>query len=162
MSLKAKTAKGIFWSGTSQVSKQIFQFIITAILARLLSPSDFGILGMATVFTAFITIFNEMGITAAIVKEKAAETSKIPFIYYFIGALFLVAVYKIAAVINRRRHQDGTLRRLWSGWRMPRRSFKSRATIGAPGSQCLDQNRASAISMSDKRVPRRRNIDESV
>ncbi len=70
MSLKQKTIKGLFWSGASQAGKQISQFIITAILARLLSPNDFGLLAMATVFINFGMIFSEMGISSALIQKQ--------------------------------------------------------------------------------------------
>jgi O-antigen/teichoic acid export membrane protein len=70
MSLKQKTIKGLFWSGASQAGKLISQFIITVILARLLSPSDFGLLAMATVFLNFGMIFSEMGIGSALIQKQ--------------------------------------------------------------------------------------------
>lgn len=70
MSLKEKTIKGLYWSGASQAGKQISQFIIVAILARLLSPNDFGLLAMATVFINFGMIFSEMGISSALIQKQ--------------------------------------------------------------------------------------------
>ena len=70
MSLKNKTIKGLTWSGISQVGRQFSQFIVTIILARLLLPSDFGLLGMALVFTQFVTIFNEMGVSEALIQKQ--------------------------------------------------------------------------------------------
>lgn len=68
-SLKKKTIDGLSWSAVAQVGKQISQFVITAILARLLSPNDFGLLAMATVFTNFVLIFNELGISGALIQN---------------------------------------------------------------------------------------------
>ena len=45
MNLKQKTTSGLLWSGTSQGVRQILGFVITAILARLLTPDDFGVAG---------------------------------------------------------------------------------------------------------------------
>ncbi|MBW7897485.1 Teichuronic acid biosynthesis protein TuaB [Candidatus Brocadiaceae bacterium B188] len=70
MSLRERTIKGLTWSGTSQVITQISQFSITAILARLLSPNDFGLLGMTVVFTNFINIFCEMGVSGALIQRQ--------------------------------------------------------------------------------------------
>lgn len=70
MSLKQKTIKGLTWSGISQGVKVASQFIITAILARLLSPNDFGMLAMAIVFMNFAMIFSEMGISSALVQKQ--------------------------------------------------------------------------------------------
>ena len=70
MSLKQKTIKGLFWSGASQAGKQISQIVVTAILARLLSPNDFGLLAMAAVFINFGMIFSEMGISSALIQKQ--------------------------------------------------------------------------------------------
>jgi len=48
----------------------VSQFVITAVLARLLAPSDFGLIGMATVFTGFALIFGELGIGGAIIQKQ--------------------------------------------------------------------------------------------
>jgi len=70
MSLKKQTFLGLFWGFFSQGGKQVVQFLITAILARLLSPNDFGLLGMATVFTGFVSIFSEMGMSSALIQKR--------------------------------------------------------------------------------------------
>lgn len=70
MDLKRKTITGLFWSFFSQGGRYIGQFIITAILARFLSPNDFGLLAMATVFINFAMIFSEMGISSALIQKQ--------------------------------------------------------------------------------------------
>ena len=73
MSLRKKTVKGLTWLGMAQAGKQAYQFAITAVLARLLSPDDFGLLGMATVFIGFVTIFGEMGVSSALIQKQDAD-----------------------------------------------------------------------------------------
>ena len=70
MSLRAKAITGFKWVGTAQVAKTVLRVIGTVILARLLSPEDFGLMGMAVVFTAFISIFSSVGVSAAIIQRK--------------------------------------------------------------------------------------------
>jgi len=70
MTLTIKTVRGIAWSGVSQIITQVFQFGVKIVLARLLIPEDFGILGMALIFTAFIQTVNELGLSAAIIQKK--------------------------------------------------------------------------------------------
>ena len=70
MSLKRKTIKGLFWSSLAQGWRQFSQVIILAILARLLTPEDFGLLAMATVFTEFSKFFGEMGIGYALIQKQ--------------------------------------------------------------------------------------------
>lgn len=48
--LKNSAKKSFKWSLLIQLSNQVFGFIITLILARILSPSDFGIIGILTIF----------------------------------------------------------------------------------------------------------------
>lgn len=70
LSLKQQTLRGLKWSTIAQVGKQVSQFVIVAILARLLSPDDFGLLGMITVFTGFAMTFSEMGLGPALVQKQ--------------------------------------------------------------------------------------------
>lgn len=70
MSLRKKTIKGLAWSAVSQGGKQVSQIIITMILARLLSPEDFGLVAMATVFTNFALLFGEMGLSSALIQKQ--------------------------------------------------------------------------------------------
>ena len=70
MSLMKSATRGVFWSGISQFSTQIYQFIVIIILARLLFPEDFGIIGMALIFTGLVQTINELGLGAAIIQKK--------------------------------------------------------------------------------------------
>lgn len=70
MSLKQKTIKGLFWSFGSQGGRQVIQFIITIILARLLTPYDFGLIGMVTVITGFVTVFGDLGVGKTLIYKQ--------------------------------------------------------------------------------------------
>jgi len=67
------TAFGILWTGTSQISVQGFRFIVIIILARLLYPEDFGLVGLAAIFIGLINAINELGLSAAIIQKKNIE-----------------------------------------------------------------------------------------
>jgi O-antigen/teichoic acid export membrane protein len=71
--LKKLTAFGILWVGMSQLSTQFIRFIIVIILARLLSPEDFGVVALAEIFLGFISTINELGFSAAIVQRKEID-----------------------------------------------------------------------------------------
>lgn len=70
MSIKQEMLKGLFWSGIEKYSGIIISLIVSAILARLISPEEFGILSAATVIINFLTIFTSMGIFPAIIQNK--------------------------------------------------------------------------------------------
>ena len=63
-------AGGIGWSATSQIAQLLMQILLAAILARLLTPSDFGLIAMVTVFSSFVAIFSNFGLTSAIIQKK--------------------------------------------------------------------------------------------
>ena len=50
--LKNKAVKGVAWSATDNVVKYVVNFIISIILARLLSPEDYGLIGLISIFSA--------------------------------------------------------------------------------------------------------------
>ncbi|UCF27887.1 MAG: MOP flippase family protein [Chloroflexota bacterium] len=70
MSLKNKAAKGVVWSVIQRWGRTAFSTIIFIILARQLPPEAFGLVAMATIFTAFIEIFLDQGLSAAIVQRQ--------------------------------------------------------------------------------------------
>ncbi len=70
MNLTTKTVQGIGWSGTSEFIRLLLRFVITVILARLLTPNDFGLLAMVIVFTNFAGIFRDFGLTAALIQRE--------------------------------------------------------------------------------------------
>ena len=67
---KKLVASGIFWNFIQLVINQSFNFILKLVLAKLLFPSEFGLVGMATVFTGFVQILNDLGVGSALVQRK--------------------------------------------------------------------------------------------
>ena len=72
-SLKTKTIRGLIWTATSNFGQQGIQFVVTIILARLLTPKDFGIIGIAWIFIGLAAVINQLGIGSAIVQRKDIE-----------------------------------------------------------------------------------------
>jgi len=69
-SQNSKLAKGIFWSVVEFLIKRVLDLVVRLTLAIVLLPSDFGIVGMATVFISFIQVLNDAGIYAALIQRK--------------------------------------------------------------------------------------------
>ena len=80
-SLKQKTVKGVSWSFVEQVLTRGVNFVIGIILARLLSPTDYGLVGMLTIFIAFSQIFVDGGLTNALIREKDASDKDYSTVY---------------------------------------------------------------------------------
>lgn len=72
-SLLRRTLEGIRWTAASRLVVQVAQFAITAVLARLLVPAQFGLVQMYTVFTGFAALFVDLGLVGAIVQRRDLE-----------------------------------------------------------------------------------------
>lgn len=69
-SLRSKTLRGIFWSGADKFSYYIIQFVINIVMARLLTPDDYGLIGILMVFIAFFGILVDGGFATALIQKK--------------------------------------------------------------------------------------------
>lgn len=71
-SLKDKTVKGVGWSAIDNVSQYAVTFVVSIVLARLLSPEDYGLIGLISVVTAVCTTLVNGGFTTALIRKKDA------------------------------------------------------------------------------------------
>ena len=69
-SLKDKTVKGTIWSGIDNVAQYAVSFVVGIVLARLLSPDDYGLVGIITIFTAICTAVINGGFGSALIRKK--------------------------------------------------------------------------------------------
>lgn len=67
--LKQKTKKGLYWKLFDQSATQIMQFVVGIVMARLLSPEDYGITALPAVFMAVANIFIDGGFGAALIRK---------------------------------------------------------------------------------------------
>lgn len=93
---KKLVASGIFWNFVQLVVNQSFNFILKLVLAKLLFPSEFGIVGMATVFTGFVQVLNDLGVGAALVQRKEESLRKEHYhTAFWTGVIWSVALFLI-------------------------------------------------------------------
>lgn len=69
-SLKDKTVKGVGWSALDNVAQYAVTFIVSIVLARLLTPNDYGLIGIITIFTAVCTTLINGGFGNALIRKK--------------------------------------------------------------------------------------------
>lgn len=98
-SLKDKTVKGIAWSGIDNVAKFGVSFIVGIILARLLSPDDYGLIGIIAIFTTICRTLINAGFTTALIRKKDAtdDDYNTVFIVNLSMSLLLYAVIFICS-----------------------------------------------------------------
>lgn len=77
----------------SQLLRQGVQLITTFILARLLSPSDFGLLGMGMVLIGFVSLFKDFGTSSAVIRSKRDDPELLSTIFWLnVVVGFIVAM----------------------------------------------------------------------
>lgn len=101
-SLKQATTKGLFWSSVERFSNQGVQFVFSIILARLLSPSDYGIIAMVTIFFAVAQSFVDSGFSNALVRKTDRVEEDLSTCFYFnigVGIIAYIVLFLIAPLV---------------------------------------------------------------
>lgn len=102
MALKNKVLTGVKWVALANILQQILSLISIFILARLLSPDDFGTYAIVVVFTGFLTIFSDMGTSSALIHIEKPSSSLLSSVFYFnlfIGFLLAALLVLFSASI---------------------------------------------------------------
>lgn len=97
--IKQKTINGMAWSVSERLSLQIIQMLISIMLARLLGPSEFGLIGMLAIFTSIAQSILDSGFGSALIQKKnASETDSSSIFYFnlFIG-IILAGIFFLSA-----------------------------------------------------------------
>src|SRR4051794_31266028 len=92
------------WATINQIAKMVIQIAGISILSRLLSVSDFGLLAMAQVFTAFAILLQDMGTSAAIIQRKELTQELVSNVFWQnaivgLSLMLIVAAFSPVAAI---------------------------------------------------------------
>lgn len=104
MNLKQKTVSGLLWSFIDSFASQVIQFIVGIILARILSPKEFGLIGMLTIFIAVSQSFINSGFSQALIRKKDPSQADYSTVFYFnmiIGIVCFLILFFCAGLISR-------------------------------------------------------------
>lgn len=82
-SLRNKAVSGIFWTFSQLFSIQAIIFVVSTILARVLSPSEFGIIGMITVFNAVGISLMDSGMTSSLIRTPNPTHRDFSTVFFF-------------------------------------------------------------------------------
>lgn len=102
MTLKQKTVNGLLWSFIENFSKQGITFIVGIILARLLTPEEFGLIGMITIFIAISTSVINSGFSQALIRKKDCTDTDYSTVFYFnllVGVVLFAILFFAAPLI---------------------------------------------------------------
>jgi O-antigen/teichoic acid export membrane protein len=98
-SLKDKTVGGMFWSFLQKVGGKGISFAIMIVLARLLTPKDFGLVGLMMIFIQISQVLIEGGFNLALIQKKDTDEEDYSSVFYInlILSIFLYIILFIAA-----------------------------------------------------------------
>jgi len=103
-SLKDSAISGAKWNAIANFGSYFFSFFLSIVLARLLDPSEFGLIGMLSIFIAIAQVFINSGLSTAIIRTKDANEDDYSTVFYFnitISVLFYIALFFLAPIISK-------------------------------------------------------------
>ena len=90
--LRREAVRGVLWSAIERFSVQIVQFMIHIILARLLLPSDFGLIGMLAIFLQISQLLIDGGFSNALIQKQDRTEIDFSTVFYF-NMFISIALY---------------------------------------------------------------------
>ena len=115
-SLKTKTIHGVLWSSVERFSIQGIHFLVTLVLARILTPKDFGLIGMLAVFIAIAQSLIDSGFSQALIRKQDRTDTDNSTVFYFnvVTSIFvyllLYAIAPLVAVFFKEPHLTDLMR----------------------------------------------------
>ena len=108
MNLKRKVHSSLIWTFSDQVVTQFVFVFFGIFLARILSPSAFGVVSMVVIFTNFASLFIDMGFGAALIQKKDADREHYSSVFWLnlaIGVFLYLVFFFLAPFISVFYHE---------------------------------------------------------
>ncbi len=100
--LKQKVVKGFFWALMEKLGVQMMGFVVSMVLARLLTPADYGTIALLTIFTAIAGCLASSGFGSALIQKKEATELDFNSVFYLslaLSSLLYAGLYFAAPLI---------------------------------------------------------------
>lgn len=100
--LKQQTKKGLYWSFFNQFSNYGMQFCVGIVMARLLTPSDYGITALPAVFMAIAAIFQDSGMAGALIRKPDLEEKDLSTVFIYsiiVGLIMYIILFTVSPYI---------------------------------------------------------------
>lgn len=97
--LKQKTAIGVFWNFFQNIASSGLSFLIMLVLARILSPDDYGVIGIIVAFIAVADVFVDSGFASALIQKKNRTQVDLSTVFYYnvLASIFIYFFLFISA-----------------------------------------------------------------
>lgn len=102
--LKSRAIRGGGVVIGAQICKFLIKFLTTVVLARLITPEDFGLIAMVAAITNFISMFNDMGLSMATVQQEEITQEQVSTLFWInlaVGAVLTALTIAIAPFVSR-------------------------------------------------------------
>ena len=94
----SKVIKNFFWRFAERCGAQLVAFIVSIVLARILEPTDYGVIALVTVFTSILQVFVDSGLGTALIQKKDADDLDFSSVFYFNFAICIILYLGMFAV----------------------------------------------------------------
>jgi PST family polysaccharide transporter len=95
----AETRTGIVWTGTAFVAGKALTFLATLVLARLLTPAEFGVVAAVIVYLTLIELVSDLGMQATVVYEQEEGVSERVHVAFTINLVLVLALTGLAVLL---------------------------------------------------------------
>lgn len=102
--LKSKVIRGIFWQYFQRIGNQLVHFLVSIVLARLLTPENFGTIALIGVFISISNIFIDSGFGSALIQKKDIDSKDCSSVFYLnmgVSILLYALIFMIAPIIAK-------------------------------------------------------------
>lgn len=103
-SLKEKTVNSMIWSFMDNIGTRVIQVAIQLLLARLLTPTDFGVLAMVVIFIEISKVFIDSGFTNGLIRDQNTSQEDYSTVFYYnvsLSILLYIILFVFSGVISR-------------------------------------------------------------
>ena len=106
-----RTLVNFIWRFAERCGAQLVTFIVSIVLARILTPSDYGTIALVTVFTTILQVFIDSGLSTALIQKKDADDLDFSSVFYFnfIVCLILYIIMFVSAPCIADFYKDSNL-----------------------------------------------------
>ena len=80
---KPRVGSAFLWDFGGKLARNGVSFLVTIILARLIAPSEFGLIAVDVIFTSLSKVFSDMGLSGAIIQRKRVLPIQLHSVFYF-------------------------------------------------------------------------------
>src|SRR6056297_3659242 len=102
MSLRKQATTGMVWTFAQQFGNQIVGFVVSLVLARILLPEEFGLIGMIAIFYSIGKSLIDSGLTQSLIRSKKVDQADFSTVFFFnlaVSVIIYLLIYISAPLI---------------------------------------------------------------